>query len=874
MVRVWPLTGRAEELRFIAAAARRVGTPRGVVLAGAAGVGKTRLAREALAAVARRGAATRWVAATASARGLPLGAFGALMGTVGGDPTQVLRQAGDALLADAGRAGVVVGVDDAHLLDELSALLVHRLVLRAEATVVVTVRSGEPAPDAVTALWKDGHLDRLEVQPLSGPETAVLLEAVLGGPVDSSGADRMWALTRGNALFLRQLVDGELEAGRLRAVDDVWRWSGEPVVSPGLAELVEARMGGLTEPLREVVDVLALGEPLGVPLLARLTDAAAVERAEARGLVSVERDGLRLYARLAHPLYGEVRRADIGLLRARRLRGRISVALGDAGGRRAEDTLRRAVLAMDSDLDPAPRLLTAAARNAVELFDLALAERLARAAAAAGGGFDAQLTLSYVLSWLSRGVEADIELTALAELAGNDVQRTQAVFPRAANLFWTLRRPTEAEALLDSAEATVTDDDTRLVLTAVRAAFHAGLARPLHATDAARAALGCATLPDQAVVLATWGLVCGLGVLGHADDVGPAVSRAYLATARSFDAAVLRFGLMEFHMDALRLGGYIHEAEKIALDCHDESSNVPGPLQLFGVALLGRAALTRGRVRTSVRWLREARVGLAPFDTNGWLFRCLLSLTSAQAMTGDAAAARLTLAELEAHRHPGFVFLDPEVVLARAWVAAAQGTVSEAIAIAHEAAGVASGRGHLAHEMLALHTAVCFGDRTVAARLTELARHVDGPRAPAAAAHAAGLATDDGDALHAASVRFEEMGDLLAAADAAAHAAAAYTRHGRSGSTHTAAARAHRLAEACEGARTPALIAAARPLPLTEREREIVTLAAQGLSNRQIAERLVVSVRTIEGHLYRASAKLGTTNRSEFDALLRGALLH
>ncbi|MCW2913308.1 MAG: helix-turn-helix transcriptional regulator [Actinomycetia bacterium] len=857
-------------MRFIDAAAGRVGAARGVVLAGAAGVGKTRLARETLTTAAQRGAVTRWVAATASARGLPLGAFGTLMGTVGGDPARILRQASDALLAGAGPAGVVIGVDDAHLLDELSALLVHRLVLSAAVTVVVTVRSGESTPDAVTALWKDGHLDRLEVQPLSGPETAALLEAVLGGPVDSAGLDRMWALTRGNALFLRQLVEGELEAGRLRAVDGLWRWSGQPVVSPGLAELVEARMGGLTEPLREVVDVLALGEPLGVSLLARLTDAAAVESAEARGLVSVERDGRRLNARLAHPLYGEVRRADVGLLRSRRLRGRIAVAAGETGGRRAEDALRRAVLAVDSDLAPDPELLTAAARTAVELLDLALAERLARAAAAAGGGFDAQLLFSCVLSWISRGAEADIELSAVAELAGNDAQRTQAAVPRAANLFWTLRRPAEAEAVLDSAEGIVIDVDARLVLTAVRAAFHAGRGRPLQAIEAARTALDCATLPDQAVVLATWGLVAGLGVVGQADEVGPAVSRAYLATAQSIDAAVLRFGLSDFHVDALRLAGYVHEAESVALDRREESSNVPGPLQLFGVGLLGRAALASGRLRTAVRWLREARVGLATFDTVGWLFRYLLSLTQALAMTGDAVVARQTLAEMEAQRHPAFVFLDPEVVLARAWVAAAQGAVSEAITLAHEAAAVAVGRGQLAHEMLALHTAVCFGDRTVAARLAELAGHLDGPRAPAAAAHAAALATDDGDALQAASARFEEMGDLLAAADAAAHAAAAYMRHDRPGPTRAAAARAHRLGEACEGARTPALVAAARPLPLTEREREIVTLAAQGLSNREIAERLIVSVRTIEGHLYRASAKLGITNRAELAAILRG----
>jgi len=53
-----------------------------------------------------------------------------------------------------------------------------------------------------------------------------------------------------------------------------------------------------------------------------------------------------------------------------------------------------------------------------------------------------------------------------------------------------------------------------------------------------------------------------------------------------------------------------------------------------------------------------------------------------------------------------------------------------------------------------------------------------------------------------------------------------------------------------------------RPLPLTAREREIVVLAAQGLSNKDIAGRLTVSVRTVEGHLYRAGIKLGVSERA------------
>ena len=339
--RGWPLTGRADELSRISELTRHRDGPMGIVLAGAAGVGKTRLAREALAVSEQRGALIRWAVATASARALPLGAFATTLRMLGPDPARLVDQASQALLAGARRAGVVIGVDNAHLLDELSAVLIHQLVVHRAASVVLTMRTGETAPDAVTALWKDGHLPRLELQPLSQSVTAALVEARLGGPVENATARRLWTITQGNALYLQQLVDGELEAGRLKQVTGVWRWLGEPALSPGLVELVSARIGQLPEAQRDVLNALAVGEPLGIPLLVTLTDPVAVEQVEARGLVEVYRDGRRLQARLAHPLYGEVQRGQMGVLHARRLCGRIACALANTGGRRAGDTLRR-----------------------------------------------------------------------------------------------------------------------------------------------------------------------------------------------------------------------------------------------------------------------------------------------------------------------------------------------------------------------------------------------------------------------------------------------------------------------------------------------------------------------------------------------------
>jgi DNA-binding CsgD family transcriptional regulator len=57
-------------------------------------------------------------------------------------------------------------------------------------------------------------------------------------------------------------------------------------------------------------------------------------------------------------------------------------------------------------------------------------------------------------------------------------------------------------------------------------------------------------------------------------------------------------------------------------------------------------------------------------------------------------------------------------------------------------------------------------------------------------------------------------------------------------------------------------------LPLTEREYETAGLAARGLSNKQIAERLVVSVRTVDNHLHDAYTKIGIAHRDQLAAIL------
>ena len=135
----------------------------------------------------------------------------------------------------------VIGVDDAHLLDQLSATLLHQLAMDGAVRIVATVRSGE------VGAGRD-HLAVERRLPATAAPDAVhqgqcvgLIEPALGGRVEGLSADLMWEASGGNALFVRHLVEGALEAGTLRQVRGVWQLRGRTAVTSELASLLDGR---------------------------------------------------------------------------------------------------------------------------------------------------------------------------------------------------------------------------------------------------------------------------------------------------------------------------------------------------------------------------------------------------------------------------------------------------------------------------------------------------------------------------------------------------------------------------------------------------------------------------------------------------------
>ncbi|MEV2265424.1 helix-turn-helix transcriptional regulator [Nonomuraea africana] len=836
MARSWPFAGRAAQLTEIRSAVR------GVVVVGPPGVGKSRLVAQAV----HEAEGVAWVRATAAAAELPLGAFAALLPST--------PPAGNPLgwAADAVRAPVLV-VDDAHLLDAASAALVHHLVTRGRTKVIATLRTETPAPDAVQALWKDDLLPRMELGPLTAQESAAILERALGGGVERSAVTRLWQASRGNALYLRELV----LSGVLAEVGGVWRWRGPLAITPSLRDTIAGRIGDLTPDEREVLEFLAYGEPLGADLLSALAASAAVERLEDRQLVTVDVEGRRLQVRLAHPLYGEVIRRGCGTLRARKLLRRLADTVTETGLRRREDVLRVAVWRLDSGAAADPALLLAACDRARMVRDLDLAERLARAAAA-GGGLPAAMALGTVLFYADRYTESEEVFAAAWKLEMDDNSRTNCGVSRAFNLFWGLGQVERAMALIEESERSVTLLHARQGARGTRASLEAFTGDLDRATATLRSAMtmGPFTEPRNVRAFGTTEATL-LAVKGSAAESLRVVARTE-AVLDSVPHALpsLRAALLEAATQAALHLGDLDEAERYA----DQGRGLDGEFGAWARAVVefgahkARVLRLRGRVADALAACREAAVRLPPRGV--WAGLCLGELAQAHALLGEVAAAEEALARAEAIGLP----IGPPVVVpvehARLWTLAARGDVAGAVAAALDLAE----RALPVQVPFLLHDVVRLGRPSlVAARITG-----EGPLVALFARHAAATT---GAELDAVSLEFERLGLILYAAEAAAHAA---RRHRDKGMTRTARAaqtRAWALSRRCQGARTPALLDLDVP-DLTPRQREVALLAAQGLTNREIAERLVVSIRTVANTLYAVYEKTGVSDRTALTDLL------
>jgi DNA-binding CsgD family transcriptional regulator len=783
------------------------------------------------------------------------------------DRGDLLRRYGRAVVDGAGGRPLLVFVDDAHLLDDGSATLVHQLVLSRAATVLATVRSGERAPDPVVALWKDALADRIEVGVLDAAAIEELLVSVLGGPVDAASVRQLVDRCRGNPLFLRELVSGALEAGALVDEGGLWRLRGDLRPTARLVELVALRLGDLTGPQRAVLELLTVGEPLEQAELAQFADPASVDALERKGLITSRPDGRRVQVWLAHPVYGDVVRVGISAIRGQRIARSLAEVIEAAGGRRREDTLRLASLRLTGGGGSA-ELLVAGAIAARARHDHALAERLARAAIEEGAGFAARYVAAEAAQYQGRPEQAEDELAALAIDAVSDAERARVAVLRFDNAFF-LRGRADLRLLDDVAEG-ITDPSWRDELMSRRVLLMGTTRGPRAAVEAAstllqRSDAGARTAAHAAVF---YHLV-RLGRLDEATQLlRPSADSAALP---ALDEPWDQWALFGHRAAALIHAGRLREADELLTGAYDLVIDQPASqARAFLARWLAVLHLEQGRPMSAFRRASESytlfrQLG-QPYPARWPYGVAALAL----ALLGQADRAAETLAAHDALADTPLLPNETDILQARAWTAAAAGDLPAARDQLDAAAELGEQIGDLIGASGALHGLARLGRAGhVAARLTALAEEIDGDLAPARAAYANAVAAGDSTALDQVAGEFENLGANLYAAEARAEAAVLLRRAGLTRQTAAAEQKAARLLARCEGAATPPLRTMTGRVRLTPAELDTAVQAAVGRSNKQIAGDMQLSVRTVESHLQRAYEKLGVSGRHELADALR-----
>jgi DNA-binding CsgD family transcriptional regulator len=854
------LVGRDEELRAVRAALEE----RGCVIAGPAGVGKTRLADDAVAGVDPGRTVIR-VVATTSAATLPFGAVSHLLAE--GSPPAI----GDTIAAlrdeRLGPKPVVV-VDDVQWLDDAAAALVLAIATTRVAPLLVTLRTNESAPSAIVALWKERHLDRVDLQPLSEGEVEQLVDGLLGAPSHAQAYEWIHHLAGGNPLYVTELVDDARRTGRLELSNGRWRLAEGEAPLERLQDLLGAHIVSVSDEARAGLELLALDAPLPLPLVEDLVPPSALEELE-RSRLAVVRDDPHQGALvdLAHPLYGELVRSALPRTAARRIRRDLADAVARHGTDSPAERLRVARLLLESGLVDEERFLDASS-IALEHGAPDLARRLAEALPPS---LSAALNVARGLAGVGHHAEVDDVLApfeADASAAEIDVAVAYVETRVLCLLSGPGDQPERALDLIGRVERWHDVADWRALLATARCwvAVRNGAYRAAWGLIEGPLADPTVSAGRRRRLLLAYRLA--LTRLGRVDDHDAALLEVARLT-EELGGSQLELTLHAVQLEAARLtaGRDLRGVRARVQDHLDRARQTGEPFEHLGLEyLLACVANYQGHHHEARVLLQRTLDHIADGDVHHLAPPALVLLAVSLAYLGEEQPARRAieqaLAEIAAK--PGlFPQADFEVAHACAIAEMAAGRASVARDMLLELA--ASSGDDLFTESMSLHVALLLGAdaRSCAPRLEELAADAQDDGFHLRARHARALADRDPAGQLAAAEAFEEAGLDLAAAQAAALAAAAFGADGLRQEEARATIVATRCAERCPGVRVPALAVRLDAVDLTPREREIAALAARGQSNPAIAAALTLSVRTVETYVLRVYRKLGVNNRKD-----------
>lgn len=851
----WPFVGRSRE-RDAFIAALHSGKPGGV-LVGRAGVGKTRLATE-LAASVDTGEPLH-IVASASSSSIALGAFAPHLATLGethDSESTMLARATEELRS----LQIPIVIDDAHHLDRVSATLAHHALPRRDTPSLLTVRTGERTPPAITALWKDELLERIDVGPLTKRATARLVRTVLNDRVTDEVVESLWALSNGNLLYLRHLLEGALDDGVLLQIDGEWTLVDALVPPPKLIDLLWDQV--LRTETAEALRVLGVMRPFEFDLLQDIVGRKALTAGERHGLIRVERSDQRYLVTVNHPLLAEVSLEKTTEARLREIRSAMAAAIERTGMHREGDVMRVAQLRVEAGSGLTPAVGVTAARIALDRFDPEFADRVLTLARRAHDSHQARLLHARALRFRHRPEEALQLLEEDMAKAENDSEIADAATIGIDTLLFT-GQATRAGEFADRILNALTDRIAR-GRVATEAALVALVTGDVDAAvDIGEPLVEMSGLPEMVRLGVLVTVTIGQPLSGRLRDAHKRIDEGLVLVERD-DAPPLAVHQLRMNRQfVFQCEGRMEQAADCGRLHWEDVTSRGGPVAAVGM-VTADTLFERAEFNAVVEMYEKVLDAVNRFDVFGnrpniHLWGATLALHMGREDLADQwereAADESTDIRWVVRRHR-----------VDAWKAALAGDLDSARR-SYEAATQRSEKGGYRMWLL-----FCLGDAVRLGRpelaiegLDHLASVMDGETARLFADHARALVDQDGKALDALSRRYRELGWTLRAAESSADAGRAYLISGEEAESRRSALSSTLLSRGFSQL-TPPLQTI--PDGLTSRELEVAELAVSGLSNQSLADKLYLSLRTVENHLSRVYKKLAVSDRTELADLL------
>ena len=875
------LVGRSGVVKDILRCLRDGGTS-GALIVGNPGTGKTAVSRAVIRELRPHTAVIR-LAATPALSAVPFGALSPYLGQLPAHDldsfSAVVKAVTDSIKSQSSKPLFVI--DDAQCLDRGTTQLVAQAVATGAANVLATCRPGLLIPEEFLALWDDGIVAKFDLEPLTRAEVHQLCEQVLRADVSPWATAMLAEASAGNPFMLLSLIEHARNTGALGLRHGIWFLLFRPGLSEiPVADLIGHELRSMSPEERTAAAIVALAGPLSLGQLLGFGGPKAVDALERAGIIHVSRGADRT-VRPASPLIGEIIRRWVPAGRSAGLRASF-VSLPPGTSVHPEAFLNRIRWALDCGAAvPAEQLLKAACSANVAL-DAQTALRTAEAISDDAVIPEARLHMAYARYLLGDG-DQSAKFLQLAEHIPNETSRYLAAL-LSARLRGRTKPPVAGAAPAVAGVPAGTPDAGHLRggpgafqrdaavgpswLDMAPIAVAAGMAgSQLHSGQEDREGglsqlvVAAGERPEIKIpaesLLAE--LLCAKGRmvegLGLARDAWQGAQSAGMAMPLVYEDLLVRYSL------SLNWAG---EWESLAAALDEYEAHYPSRLLLSGGILHLMRGLARVRQGRMPEGIAELVLGVEELTiADPWELLPFAHSVAAYAasVVGHTREAEehATAFRLSRYRGPGAVPL-----LAEAYSTAAGGAPGGAGDVSKRLAGLAAEakrQGLRGIETDIRRLAVRRGDTQAADGLAVSSLSVEGREAGMLHDYALAVLNADDAELVRISDKALRGGYVLLALEAAQQAERCLAETTDKRKLLSVQRKIQNRMTAAGMAAHIDLVRPEQDAELTARETEILDLVSGGATNAEIASKLCVSQRTVEGHLYRVFAKLGVSRR-------------